>query len=106
MKALSRTLSAFIDNVPYLAAMLPLVSSLSRDMGLGGDNMVLAYGLLVGTCLGGNITPIGASANIVAMGLMQKRGYEPRFWEFVRIGLPFTLLAVGAGAAFVWFVWR
>ena len=39
------------------------------------------------------------------MGLMQKHGYRPPFWEFVRIGLPFTLLAIASGAVFIWFVW-
>jgi Na+/H+ antiporter NhaD/arsenite permease-like protein len=67
---------------------------------------LLFFGLLIGAGLGGNISPIGASANIVAMGLMQKHGHRPTFLEFVRIGLPFTLLAVGASALFVWFVWR
>jgi Na+/H+ antiporter NhaD/arsenite permease-like protein len=105
--ALSVLLSAFIDNVPYLAAMLPLVDSLSRDMGLGGDNLLLPCGLLVGACLGGNVTPIGASANIVAYGMVQKAEGEGAmsFLGFIKIGLPFTLAAVTASAAFLWAIW-
>ncbi len=98
--------SAFVDNVPYLAAMLPLVDTVGSEMGLGG-NMLLPFGLLVGACLGGNITPIGASANIVAYGLLQKsEGESVSFLDFVKIGLPFTLAAVVAAGAFLWVVWR
>jgi len=101
--------SAFVDNVPFLIAMIPVTLQLNASFGyeLGTPQAyLLLFGLLIGASLGGNISPIGASANIVAMGLMQRRGYRPTFWEFMRIGLPFTLLAVGSGAAFVWFVWR
>lgn len=101
--------SAFVDNVPFLIAMLPVTVQLNADFGFApGDarSYLLLFGLLIGASLGGNISPIGASANIVSMGIMQKRGYRPTFWEFVRIGLPFTLLAVGSGAAFIWLVWR
>ncbi len=96
--------SAFVDNVPYLAAMLPVTASLASRMGLP-DPAVLFFGLLIGASLGGNITPIGASANIVAVGLLKKRGYTVRFREFVAIGLPFTLSATLAGAIYIWLVW-
>jgi len=104
--AFSVLLSAFVDNVPYLAAMLPLVDAVGGQIGLPEGNMVLAFGLLVGACLGGNVTPIGASANIVAFGLLQKTEEEPvSFLDFVKIGLPFTLAATAAAAAFLWVVW-
>jgi Na+/H+ antiporter NhaD/arsenite permease-like protein len=104
---LSVLLSAFVDNVPYLAAMLPLVDGVGTRMGLPAGNMVLAFGLLVGACLGGNITPIGASANIVAYGLLRKEEGEARagFWDFVKVGFPFTLAATTAAALFLWVVW-
>jgi len=104
--AFSVLLSAFVDNVPYVAAMLPVVDALGRGMGLGTENMLLPFGLLIGACLGGNITPIGASANVVAYGLLHR--HEPEgisFLGFVKIGLPFTLAAVSAGALFLWLVW-
>jgi Na+/H+ antiporter NhaD/arsenite permease-like protein len=104
--AFSVILSAFVDNVPYVAAMLPLVDGLARDMGLAPGNMLLPFGLLIGSCLGGNITPIGASANVVAYGLLQRDGREDAgFLDFVKIGLPFTIAAVVVGAAFLWIVW-
>jgi len=102
----SMVLSAFIDNIPYVAAMLPVVSNLRTTMGMSAANMLLPFGLLVGACLGGNITPIGASANVVAYGLLHK--VEPgcvSFLGFMKIGLPFTLAAVAAGALFLWATW-
>ena len=61
--------------------------------------------LLIGASLGGNITPIGASANIVACGLLKKEGYRVSFSRFMKIGIPFTVVAVAAASVFVWFVW-
>ena len=103
---LSVVLSAFVDNVPYVAAMLPLVDGVASEMGVTPGNMLLPFGLLIGSCLGGNITPIGASANIVAYGLLQRtEGEDVSFLDFVKIGLPFTIAAVIAGAVFLWIVW-
>lgn len=101
---LSVFLSAFIDNVPFLAAMLPVAISMSHRLGI--NSSLFLFGLLIGTSLGGNITPIGASANIVACGLLKKEGYEVKFKDFMKIGIPFTLAAVGAAYLFVWFIWR
>ncbi|MBU3907092.1 MAG: anion permease [Nanoarchaeota archaeon] len=97
-------LSAFIDNVPFLVAMLPLVNSITEN--IGTSPYLFLFGLLIGTSLGGNITPIGASANIVACGLLRKHGYHVGFWHFVKIGLIFTILAVLASSIFIWFVWH
>jgi Na+/H+ antiporter NhaD/arsenite permease-like protein len=102
--AASVLFSAFVDNIPYVAAMLPVVSALSARMSIPTGNMALPFGLLVGACLGGNITPIGASANVVAYGLLNRQE-EIRFLDFVKVGLPFTLAAVSAGAGFLWIVW-
>lgn len=96
-------LSAFIDNVPFLAAMLPVAISMSNNLNLNPS--LFLFGLLIGTSLGGNITPIGASANIVACGLLKKEGYTVRFKDFLKIGLPFTLAAVSVAYLFIWFVW-
>jgi len=104
---MSLVLSAFVDNIPYLAAMLPLVVRLSEGMPGMEGNMLLPFGLLIGACLGGNITPVGASANIVAYGMIHKEpGDEDfSFMDFARIGLPFTLAAVTGGALFLWATW-
>lgn len=95
--------SAFVDNVPFLAAMLPVALSMAEKLNVSPP--LLLFGLLIGASLGGNITPIGASANIVGCGLLKKAGYPVRFRDFVKIGLPFTLVAVGAAYIFVWFIW-
>jgi Na+/H+ antiporter NhaD/arsenite permease-like protein len=96
-------LSAFIDNVPFLAAMLPVAISMSDKLQINPS--LFLFGLLIGTSLGGNITPIGASANIVACSLLKKEGYEVRFKDFMKIGIPFTLAAVSAAYLFIWFIW-
>ncbi len=96
-------LSAFIDNIPYVAAMLPVVSSIAASKGI--DPIVFYFGLLTGATLGGNITPFGASANITAIGILRKEGYEVKNKDFFRIGLPFTFVAVVVGAVFIWLVW-
>jgi Na+/H+ antiporter NhaD/arsenite permease-like protein len=101
---LSVFLSAFVDNVPFLAAMLPVAISLSDKLQMNPS--LFLFGLLIGTSLGGNITPIGASANIVTCGLLKKEGYEVKFKDFMKIGIPFTLAAVSAAYLFVWFVWK
>lgn len=95
--------SAFVDNVPFLVAMLPVAISLSDKLNINPS--LFLFGLLIGASLGGNITPIGASANIVACGILKREGYTVKFKDFAKIGLPFTLAAVGAAYLFVWFVW-
>jgi Na+/H+ antiporter NhaD/arsenite permease-like protein len=66
---------------------------------------VLYFGLLVGSTLGGNLTPIGASANITGIGILRKEGYEVSFKQFTKIGIPFTLAAVITGYVLVWLLW-
>ena len=97
-------ISAFVDNIPYVATMLPVIASVSGELGVAP--YLLFFGLLIGATLGGNITPIGASANIAGIGLLRKEGYEVSFKDFMKIGVPFTLAAVVAGYLFIWFVWR
>ncbi|MBR5377136.1 MAG: TRAP transporter large permease subunit [Lachnospiraceae bacterium] len=97
-------ISAFVDNIPYVATMLPVVRSIALSMGF--SPYLLYFGLLTGATLGGNLTPVGASANITAIGILKKEGCEVAFKDFARIGIPFTLTAVFVGYVFVWFVWR
>lgn len=95
--------SAFVDNVPYVTAMIPVVQLLSRDMGASTE--LLVFGLLIGACLGGNITPVGASANVVAAGLLRKSGNTVSLGRFVSIGLPFTVAATAAGSLVLYLIW-
>ena len=96
--------SAFIDNIPYVATMLPVLQSVTLAMGV--EPYLLYFGLLCGATLGGNITPVGASCNIAGVGMLRKEGYEVSFKDFARIGIPFTGAAVIAAYAFLWLVWR
>ena len=96
-------ISAFVDNIPYVATMLPVLTAVTAALGI--EPYLLYFGLLSGATLGGNITPIGASANIAAVGLLRKEGYQVSFTEFMRIGLPYTLVAVMTGYLYFWFIW-
>ena len=96
-------ISAFVDNIPYVATMLPVLTVVTTQLGVNPN--LLYFGLLCGATLGGNLTPIGASANITAVGLLKKGGYAVSFPDFMKIGIPYTLTAVIVGYLFIWFVW-
>ena len=93
-------ISAFIDNIPYVATMIPVIASLAVEMGC--DPTVMYFGLLSGATLGGNCTPIGASANITGIGILRKEGYEVKNGDFFKIGIPFTLAAIIPAYIFIW----
>ena len=96
-------ISAFVDNIPYVLTMLPVVQGVAASMGVAP--YVLYFGLLVGATLGGNITPIGASANITGIGILRKEGYEVKTGDFMKISVAFTLTAVLSGYLFIWIFW-
>ena len=96
-------ISAVVDNIPYVLTMLPVVASVAETMGI--SPIVLYFGLLIGSTLGGNITPIGASANITGIGILRKEGYEVKAGTFMKISVPFTLTAVLSGYVIVWLCW-
>ncbi|WP_026520551.1 SLC13 family permease [Butyrivibrio sp. FCS006] len=97
-------ISAFIDNIPYVATMLPVLQGVTASLGIAP--YLLYFGLLCGATLGGNITPVGASCNIAGVGMLRKEGHEVSFWDFARIGIPFTLAAVIGAYVFLWVLWR
>ena len=97
-------ISAFIDNIPYVATMLPVVTELAATLGI--DPTLLYFGLLSGATLGGNCTPIGASANIAGIGILRKSGYEVKNKDFLRIGIPFTMAAVIPAYIYFWLLYR
>ena len=99
----SVVISAFVDNIPYVMTMLPVVGGVAGSMGV--DPTVLYFGLLIGATLGGNITPIGASANITGIGILRKEGYEVKVGDFMKISVPFTLTAVLTGYLYIWLVY-
>jgi len=96
-------ISAFIDNIPYVATMLPVIAGLAVNLNI--DPTVLYFGLLSGATLGGNCTPIGASANITGIGILRKEGYEVKNSDFFKIGIPFTLAATIPAYIYIWFVY-
>jgi Na+/H+ antiporter NhaD/arsenite permease-like protein len=100
---LSVIISAFVDNVPYFATMVGVVSTLAATYSY--PIYLLLFGTIIGTTIGGNITPIGAAANIVAVGLLKKNGSRIGFAQFFKIGLPFTVAAVAAATVFIWIFW-
>ena len=93
-------ISAFIDNIPYVATMIPVIAGIAVEMGI--DPTVLYFGLLSGATLGGNCTPIGASANIAGIGILRKEGHEVKNSDFFKIGIPFTMSAVIPAYIVLW----
>ena len=96
-------ISAFIDNIPYVTAMIPVVATIT--LGLGVQTNILFYALLVGATLGGNLTPIGASANVAALGILRKEGHTVKNSEFMKVSVPFTLTAVLSGYLILFLCW-
>ncbi|MGN0729836.1 SLC13 family permease [Treponema sp.] len=99
----SIAISGFVDNVPYIIAMLPVTGAMAESMETAPE--LFMFALLVGSCLGGNLTPFGASANIVAMGILKKENYPMKFSGWIKIGVPFTLITTAAASVFLWLVW-
>lgn len=96
-------ISAFIDNIPYVATMIPVIAGLATNLGI--DPTILYFGLLSGATLGGNCTPIGASANITGIGILRRNGYEVKNSDFFKIGIPFTLVAIIPAYIYIWFAY-
>ena len=99
----SVVISAFIDNIPYVATMIPVIAGLAAMLNI--DPTVLYFGLLSGATLGGNCTPIGASANITGIGILRREGYTVKNSDFFKIGIPFTLAAIVPAYIYLWLVY-
>ena len=99
----SVVISAFIDNIPYVATMIPVLMGLATTLGV--DPTPFLFGLLSGATLGGNCTPIGASANITGIGILRREGYEVKNSDFFKIGIPFTLAAIIPAYIYIWLVY-
>jgi Na+/H+ antiporter NhaD/arsenite permease-like protein len=96
----SGVLSAVIDNIPYVTTMSPIVHDLATSH--GSDGGVLWWALALGADLGGNATAIGASANVVALGIAARQGQPIGFWEFTRYGLVVTAVTLSLCAPYLW----
>ena len=108
----SAILSAAVDNIPYVAAMNPLIVDLARSLHPEiadyttlvhqADILPLWWALALGACLGGNGTIIGASANVVIVDIARKAGYPISFWQFFKFGFPVMLGSVLMSALYLW----
>jgi Na+/H+ antiporter NhaD/arsenite permease-like protein len=99
----SAILSAFIDNIPFVATMIPLIKSMGPA--LGGEHALLPlwWALSLGACLGGNGTLIGASANLVVAGLAERAGTTFRFMEYLKIAFPLMLMSIVLSHVYIYF---
>jgi Na+/H+ antiporter NhaD/arsenite permease-like protein len=100
---LSVALSSFIDNVPYTLLMVPVCQDLASAIGM--SPLPLLYGMVVGTGIGGNILPVGATANVIACGMLEKRGYKIELKRFLRISVLPTFVAVAVTHALLQLFW-
>lgn len=96
---LSAIASAFLDNIPFVATMIPMI----QDMGSMGINNLepLWWSLALGACLGGNGSLIGASANLIAAGMSAKEGEPISFMKFLKYGFPLMLLSVAIASVYI-----
>ncbi len=100
---LSVILSGFVDNVPYTVLMIPVCAGVAEALGV--SPFPFYFAMLVGTGIGGNLTPVGATANVLACGILEKKGYKIRLGNYMAIALPFTLAAVLAAFILIAIIW-
>ena len=96
----SATASAFVDNIPFAATMIPVIRSLSITT--GADLSVLAWSLSMGTDIGGSATPIGASANVVGTSVAAREGYPIGWGRYCRRSVPATAIVLAISTIFIW----
>ena len=92
------------ESMRFSAWWLTVIPVIAVNLGI--DPKIMYYGLLCGATLGGNLTPIGASANIAGIGILRKEGHEVKATTFMKYGVPFTLAAVMTGYLLIWFIWK
>ncbi|HEY0639130.1 MAG TPA: ArsB/NhaD family transporter [Pseudonocardiaceae bacterium] len=98
----SALLSAIVDNIPYVATMSPIVSDLVNNAGGLEQGQVLWWSLALGADLGGNATAVGASANVVILGIAARAGKPISFWQFTKYGLVVAAVTVGISTPYLW----
>lgn len=98
----SALLSGVIDNIPYVAAMSPIVLQLSEGVADPVQAQALWWSLAIGADFGGNLTAIGASANVVVLGIARRAGYPISFWEFTKKGAVVTVVTIVLAAPYLW----
>ncbi len=101
---LSVAFSSFIDNVPFTMLMIPVCFHLANSINLESA-FPLLYGMIIGTGIGGNITPVGATANVFATGILEKNGYKIKLREYLKISIPTTIVSVLIAHLLLQFFW-
>ncbi len=96
-------LSSFMDNVPYTILMIPVCQNLAASLGM--DAWPLLYGMLIGTGIGGNVTPVGATANVFACGILEKHGHKVRLGPYLKLSVPFSVAAVAVAHLLLQLFW-
>ena len=99
---ISALLSAIVDNIPYVATMSPIVAELVAAQGSTPQAESLWWSLALGADLGGNATAVGASANVVVLGLAARNGTPISFWQFTRYGIVVAGLSILLAAPYLW----
>ena len=94
--------SGFVNNVPYAATMTPIVAEFTSSLHGPGNHEVLWWALILGTILGGNLTPIGSSANIVIVGLAERAGAHISFWYYTRRGAVVVAVSFAISVGYLW----
>jgi Na+/H+ antiporter NhaD/arsenite permease-like protein len=94
--------SGFVNNVPYAATMTPIVAEFAESIHGHANSGVLWWALILGTVLGGNLTAVGASANVVVVGIAQRAGSPVSFWDFTRRGAAVTLVSFAISVTYLW----
>ncbi len=97
----SGVLCGFVNNIPFVATMIPLIKMLNAGLGDSAGN-VLWWSLSTGACLGGNFTPLGAAANIIAVGISSRDGYPISFWEFTKYGIIYTVISLVITSVYIY----
>jgi len=92
--------SAIVDNIPFVAAMIPLLKDVGMMSGMPMDP--LWWSLALGACLGGNGTIIGASANVVVAGIAERHGLKITFWGFAKVGMPMMIVSIIIATGYVY----
>ncbi len=91
--------SAFLDNIPFVATMIPLILNIGQMTGM--DTTALWWSLALGACLGGNGSIVGASSNVIVSGMLHKKGYKLSFGDFLKIGFPIMIIAVAISTVYI-----
>ena len=100
---ISVALSSFMDNVPYTILMIPVCQNLAASFGI--PPWAFLYGMLIGTGIGGNITPVGATANVFACGILAKHGVKVPLKRYLALSVPFSVGAVACAHLLLQWIW-